>query len=90
MRRASVATLLVALFALMGASATPMRVSAERHTASIVWQGRGTRKAPVARTLARPIVASTASSRHARSFACSNGWQTPASHALFQRPPPQI
>ena len=88
MRRASVATLLVALFALTGATVAPTRGVASPQTASIVWELRGTEKAPVARHVARRIVALATAQTTDISALRVNNKPTPVRHALFQRPPP--
>jgi hypothetical protein len=91
MRRASVAALLVALFALTGAAVAPTRgVAGSRTTVSIVWEHRGARTVPVARQIAVRAIAidfvptTTISPRRV------DIGQAPALHALFQRPPPAV
>jgi len=90
MRRAGVASLLIALFALAGASVAPTRGVDGPQRASIVWQVRGDRTSHVVRNTRPRGVAFTAS--HAAVTAASGVDYrcTPVRHALFQRPPPQI
>jgi hypothetical protein len=90
MRRASVATLLVALFALTGAAVAPTRGVSSPQTASVVWELRGTEKAPVVRHVARRIVVLATAQTTDISSLRVNATPTPVRHALIQRPPPGL
>jgi len=88
LRRAGVLSLLVALFALGGASVAPTRGFAGTHASAIVWEARSVRQAPIVRNARRrrPIAIAravphgvAADTRHASLL---------VRHALFQRPPP--
>ena len=88
LRRAGVLSLLVALFALGGASVAPTRGFAGTHATAIVWEARSSRQAPIVQNAPRrrpiaiagadPVV--SADTRHASLL---------VRHALFQRPPPE-
>ncbi len=90
MRRVSVATLLVALFALTGATVAPTRGVVGSETASIVWELGGSEKAPVTRHVARRAVAiGTTQTADVSSSLFLGAAPAPVRHALFQRPPPR-
>jgi hypothetical protein len=87
LRRAGLVSLIVALMAISGASVAPVRGADGRRTASIVWQARDKKPAPVARKILRPAIAHTAASP-AAAPSLAAAFRAPVRHPLYQRPPP--
>jgi len=89
MRRAGILSLIVAMFALAGASVPPTRGLSGTFQSGIVWQAREPRTAPVSRSLPRPVLPSTVATRIVAGTIARP--VTPVvRHPLFQRPPPAI
>jgi hypothetical protein len=88
LRRAGLASLLVALFAVAGASVAPTQALSGIAAATVVWQARDERPAPVARQARRRATAGAAIGAPHTSTVSPGVPQAPVRHALFQRPPP--
>jgi hypothetical protein len=89
LRRASFASLIVALLALSGATVAPTRGLGGTNAPSIVWQARDERQAPVAQKAGSRHRAGRYVGRTESGSAGRPGVpQSPVRHALFQRPPP--
>jgi hypothetical protein len=88
LRRARLASLIVALLALSGAAVAPTRGLGGTTAASIVWQARDERQAPVARKAGLHGAGRYVGRTELRSAGCPGVPKLPVRHALFQRPPP--
>jgi len=83
-------SLIVALFALGGATVAPTRGVAGTSAAAIVWQARETRTAPVSRAVRRRAPALTTGTAQPVALVASVLPLWFVRHALFQRPPPFV
>jgi hypothetical protein len=89
MRRAGVLSLLVALFALAGASVAPTRLLTGTHATAIVWEARSPRQAPVIRHARHRVPIAIAGATPRSGITSTFPASSLVRHALFQRPPPQ-
>jgi hypothetical protein len=88
LRRAGLVSLIVALMAISGASVAPVRGADGRCTASIVWQARDEKPAPVARKISRPAIVAGVAASPAAAPSQAAALYAPVRHSLYQRPPP--
>jgi hypothetical protein len=88
LRRAGLVSLIVALMAISGASVVSVRGADGRRTASIVWQARDEKPAPVARKIARPPIVARGAASPSATPSQAAALYAPVRHPLYQRPPP--